>query len=130
MYTTYRRICQHSPLTNTAIFAIIALITLFTLMNTTQTSANEKTIAAFEARRHFGKLIDQVKLGGQFVVEEYGEAVAAVVPLKIYNAWKKDRERFFTTIRKAAEAADLSEEEANKLASEAVKSVRAEAKQT
>src|SRR2546422_774884 len=97
-------------------------------MNSTQTAVTEKTIAAFEARRHFGKMIDQVKLGENFVVEEYGEPVAAFVPLQIYEAWKKDRKRFFATMREAAETANLSEVEANKLAAEAVEAVRANAK--
>jgi antitoxin (DNA-binding transcriptional repressor) of toxin-antitoxin stability system len=93
-------------------------------MNTIQTTVTEKTIAAFEARRYFGKVLDGVKAGDKFVVEEYGEPVAAVIPLRIYNQWKKDREAFFDQMEEIAEAVNLSPEEADRLAAEVVQAVR------
>ena len=91
-----------------------------------QTAVTEQTIASFEGGSYFEKLIGQVRLGRKFVVEEEGKPVAAVVPLQIYNTWKKESKRFFTTMREAAKTANLSEEEADRLADEAVKAVRAQ----
>jgi len=99
-------------------------------MNITQTGATEKTIAAFEARRHFGKLLDEVGRDTKFVVEAHGEKVAALVPLKIYEQWKKDQEAFFALMDQAASNANLSPEEADKLAAEAVADVRTQAKKS
>ena len=93
-------------------------------MNTLQTGITEKTIPAFEARRHFGKLLDEVSKDHKFVVEVRGQAVAALVPLKIYQKWKKDRETFFSLMEEAAENASLPPEEADSLAAEAVQAVR------
>jgi prevent-host-death family protein len=49
-------------------------------MNITNTSVTEKSVPSFEARRHFGKLIDGVKAGDKFVIKEHGQPVAAIVP--------------------------------------------------
>lgn len=54
----------------------------------------DKTIGAFEARRKFG------------------------------NQWKKTREAFFNKIRKVANKVNLTSKEAERIANEAVKSVR------
>lgn len=87
----------------------------------------EKTVAAFEARRQFGKILqDVVSKGNAFVVERHGEEVAAIVPVQVYRAWQERREEFFSSIRAAAERSNLSEEEAMALAEEAVQAVRAE----
>ena len=68
-----------SILTNITLFATIALIARYT-MNITNTSVTEKSVPSFEARRHFGKLIDDVKAGDKFVIKEHGQPVAAIVP--------------------------------------------------
>ena len=86
----------------------------------------EKTIAAASARRQFGKVLDDVVAKGHnYVVERHGEQVAAVVPMDIYRQMKKEREKFFDKIRAAAERANLTPQEADKLAEEAVRAVRA-----
>ncbi|MSQ15634.1 MAG: type II toxin-antitoxin system Phd/YefM family antitoxin [Dehalococcoidia bacterium] len=84
----------------------------------------EKMIAAFEARRTFGKILQQVLQGERFVVERNGEAVAAVVPIEVYEQWKQSRNAFFAKIRAAAKEADLPEVEADRLAEEAIQAVR------
>jgi prevent-host-death family protein len=95
-------------------------------MNVTQTGATEKTIAAFEARRHFGKLLDEVSRDTKFVVKVHGEKVAALVPLSIYEQWKREQETLLALMDEAATNANLSSEEAESLAEEAVKTVREE----
>jgi prevent-host-death family protein len=87
----------------------------------------EKTIASFEARRQFGKVLRDVEVrGNSFVVERHGEPVAALVPLRIYEQWKREQDNFFALLDKAQQNANLSEEEAMELALEAVAAVRAE----
>jgi prevent-host-death family protein len=97
-------------------------------MNSIQTAVTEKTIAAFEARRYFGKILDGVKAGEKFVVEEYGEPVAAVVPLAMYTQWKREREAFFDQMEAIAQEVNLSPQEAERIATEAVQAVRARKK--
>jgi prevent-host-death family protein len=86
----------------------------------------EKKVAAFEARRHFGTLIEDVSAkGDKVIVERHGKPVAVVVPLEVYEQWKAERIRFFDMIELAANNADLSPDEADRLAEEAVAAVRA-----
>ena len=71
----------------------------------------EKTIAAFEARRKFGKILQEVAgKGDRFVVERHGEPVAAVVPMEVYENWKRQRTEFFDLIRAMQQEADLDPE--------------------
>ena len=85
----------------------------------------EKTIGAFEARRSFGKILQEVTArGDKFVVERHGEAVAAVVPIEVYKQWKRARSEFFARLRAASQAANLSPEAAERLAAEAVEATR------
>lgn len=86
----------------------------------------EKTVGAFEVRRSFGRILQDVAASGdRVVVERHGQAVAAVVPIEVYNQWKRSRADFFARMRRAAELADLTPEDADALAAEAVKAVRA-----
>ena len=85
----------------------------------------EKSVAAFEARRRFGQLLQDVATkGDSVVVERHGEPVAAVVPIELYRQWKQERNRFFAAIREAATRADLAPADADELAREAVAAVR------
>lgn len=93
-------------------------------MSTTPLDVTEKQIASFEARRHFGELIDGVKSGDKFLITEHGKQVAAVVPLKIYEGWKKERQTFFDQVRDISKQVNLSPEKADRLAAEAVNAVR------
>jgi prevent-host-death family protein len=85
----------------------------------------EKTIGAFEVRRQFGKVLQEVaSKGDRFVVERHGEAIAAVVPIEVYQQWKRARGEFFDRLRAVADQARLSPQEADELACEAVEAVR------
>lgn len=87
----------------------------------------EKTVAAFEARRRFGKILQDVLTNrDSYVVERHGEEVAAIVPVQVYRAWKERQDAWFESMRVASETANLTEEEAMALAEEAVQAVRAE----
>jgi prevent-host-death family protein len=85
----------------------------------------ERTISAFEARRSFGKVLDDVAArGDRLIVERHGAPVAAVVPIAEYVRWQRDRAAFFDRLEAAARRADLPEDEAERLVAAAVQDVR------
>ncbi len=91
----------------------------------------EKMIGAFEARRQLGKILKEVAgKGDHYVVEYHGEPVAAVVPIELYEQWKRRREAFFERMREAAERSkayeDVSEEAAMRIVNEEMHAYRAE----
>lgn len=46
----------------------------------------EKVVGAYEARRQFGKVLNDVNGNGdRIVVERHGEAIAALVPMSVYR---------------------------------------------
>jgi prevent-host-death family protein len=80
-----------------------------------------KTISAWEARRNFGKLMDEVaQTNRTVIVESHGEAKVAVVPLGVVERIERQRQEFFDTMRSISGRVNLSEEEAAQLAEEAV----------
>lgn len=84
----------------------------------------EKTVGAFEMRRSLGKMLQDISARGErYIVERHGEPIAAVVPVEVYEQWKRSRNRFFEQLRRAQSRANLSPEEADALAEEAVRSV-------
>jgi prevent-host-death family protein len=86
----------------------------------------EKRVSAFEVRRNFGQMLqDIVARGDKFVVERHGTPVAVVVPVEVYDQWKQSRERFFETLRLAQANSGATEDEAAALAAETVKAIRA-----
>ncbi len=85
----------------------------------------EKTVSAYEARRNFGKFLQEVSAKGEkIVVERHGEPVAVVVPVEVYKQWQRSRQGFFDKLQEMANRANLSPEEADQLAEEAVKWAR------
>ena len=52
----------------------------------------EKIVGAFEFRRRFGKVLQDIAArGDRYIVERHGEPVAAVVPVEVYEQWKRSR---------------------------------------
>jgi prevent-host-death family protein len=91
----------------------------------------EKTVSAAQARRQFGKLLDAVATCHErVIIERHGEPAAVLVPVNVYQQWQELREAafndLFALIERAQANANLSEEEADALAAEAVAAVRAE----
>ncbi len=90
----------------------------------------EKTVSAEQARRHLGELLDAVEdCRERVVIERRGEPVAVLVPVAVYEQWRQSRDAafddLFAVIEHAQMNANLSPEEADALAAEAVASVRA-----
>lgn len=84
-----------------------------------------KTIGAFEIRRKFGQILQSILGGDKFIIQWHGQPVAAVVPMSVYEQWKKNRALFFEKLRTAQEQADLTPEEADAVALAAVGAIRA-----
>ena len=85
----------------------------------------EKTVGAFEARRSFGRILQDVAAKGEkIVVERHGEPIAALVPIHIYEQWKRRRDAFFDQIDEVAKRANLSAEDADELVQEAIQKTR------
>ena len=87
----------------------------------------EKTVSAYEARRNFGKYLQDVAAkGNNIVVERHGEPVAVVVPVSVYKQWQRRRSEFFRWLEEVSGRINASEEEAETLIEEAIQAVRAE----
>lgn len=87
----------------------------------------EKVLGVTEARKKFSNIVEQVQYQGDaYLINRYGRPAAAVVPVEVYNNWQRQREEFFDLIRDMQEEADLSPQEADRLAKEALAAIRAE----
>ena len=88
----------------------------------------ERASQPSKVRRQFGKLLQEYVScsvrGDRFLVERHGEPVAAVVPIAVYDQWKRARGDFFAKIHAAATRSDVPATEAEHLASQAVDVVR------
>lgn len=82
-------------------------------------------MGAFEARRQFGRILQEVVADrDKYVIERHGQPVAAVVPIEVYEQWKRQRRAFFDRVRQIAEDSGVAEEEADALVDEAIRDVR------
>jgi len=85
----------------------------------------EKKIGLAQARKEFSKVINDVQYQGEsYIISRHGEEAAAVVPLQVYQNWIEGREKFFNSIREIQSAANLDQQQAKKLAEEAVAHAR------
>ncbi len=87
----------------------------------------EKVLGITKAREEFSTIIEQVQhQGDSYIINRHGKPAAAVVPIQVYEEWKRQRNEFFDFIRRAQQEADLSPEAAEQIASEAIRAVRTE----
>ena len=64
----------------------------------------EKMIGLTEARKQFSGIVNEVMYQGDtYVIEKQGKPAAAVVPMDVYEQWRRRRERFFDLIRDVQE---------------------------
>lgn len=84
------------------------------------------TVSAMEARQKFGEILNKVDLvHNQYIVERNGRPLAAIVPISsLESIQNKARKRALSFLNSAG--SNLSDEEANSIAVEAVKEVRLE----
>jgi prevent-host-death family protein len=87
----------------------------------------EKKLGVSEARREFSDLVEKVQYQGDtFIISRRGIPAAAVVPVQVYENWRRQRDELFQLIREMQDEAGLDPEEAELLAAEAVAAVRKE----
>ncbi|MFC1976509.1 type II toxin-antitoxin system Phd/YefM family antitoxin [Chloroflexota bacterium] len=86
----------------------------------------EKTISAMEARKNFGRLLEETHYQGNvFVIQRATKPMAALIPLEQYQQWQLRREEFFALIDKAQErTGQLSPSELEETIAEAVQVVK------
>ena len=86
----------------------------------------QRVLGITKAREEFSQVVEQVQYqGDSYIISRHGKPAAAVVPIEVYENWKRQREEFFDLIRQVQQESDLSPEEAERLAAEAVAAVRA-----
>ena len=59
------------------------------------------------------------------LIERDGAPVAAVVPLRVWEAWQRETDRMFEVMEEAARRANMTEEEGQALIEEAISAIRA-----
>jgi prevent-host-death family protein len=92
----------------------------------------ERELNARQARTKFSTILDQVQhKGDAYIINRNGKPAVAVVPLKVYENWKSQREALFVSIRAIQELnQDSDPDEAMELILEAQQAIRAERKAT
>lgn len=87
----------------------------------------ERMLGITKAREGFSHIIEQVQYRrDNYIISRHGKPAAAVVPIEVYENWKRQREELFDLFRQMQQEANLTPEEAERLATEAVVTVRAQ----
>jgi prevent-host-death family protein len=85
----------------------------------------EKELGLTKARDKFGDLVEQVQYQGvTYIISRNGKPAAAIVPIEVYESWKRERSAFFNLIRQVQESVKLTPDEAELISSEAVNATR------
>ena len=85
----------------------------------------EKVLGITKARQEFSNIVEQVQYQGQsYIINRHGKPAAAVVPIEVYENWRRQRSELFDLIREMQQQADVPPDEADRLAAEAVSAVR------
>ena len=100
--------------------------TIQTINNQGDRSKMEKELGVTQARQVFGTMVEQVQYQGDtYIISRHGKPAAAMVPVAVYEAWKRQRQELFDQIREMQREADLEPAEAEQVAAEAVAAARA-----
>ena len=85
----------------------------------------DKSIGIAEARTSLREIVDQVQLkGNAYIISRNGKRAAAIVPVEIYENWRRQRQELFDQVRVFQKRANLRPEVAEQIALEAVRAVR------
>lgn len=89
-------------------------------------------LGAREARTNFAELLGRVKYGGEaFIVERSGKAMAALVPVELYESWLAERAEAFKVVdRIRGRQTDLNAAEVEADIAEAIEAVRNNARRS
>lgn len=87
----------------------------------------KRKMSITEARKQFSDLIEQVRFrGDSYIISKRGKPAAAVVPVQVYENWRRQRAAFFDKVRSTQKAVSLSPEEAEVLAMESISTIRSD----
>jgi prevent-host-death family protein len=91
----------------------------------------ERELGITKAREEFSSIVEQVQFKGDtFIISRHGKPAAAVVPVHVFEGWKRQRRELFDRIREMQQEADLEPEAAESISAEAVAAARAESQAT
>ena len=65
----------------------------------------ERVLGITRARQEFSDVVERVQYqGDSYIISRHGKPAAAVVPVEVYEGWKRQRRDLFDAIRKIQEA--------------------------
>lgn len=84
------------------------------------------SLSASNTRTYLTQILNDVSTRkDRLIIERDNQPVAAIVPIEIYTRWRVDWDRGFELLAEASARANLSEMEADALATETVAALRA-----
>ena len=86
----------------------------------------ERKLGLTEARQNFSELVEGVQYRGDtYIINRHGKPAAAVVPLNVYENWKRQRTQFFDSVQKIQDAnRDIDPDEVMREIIEAQQTIR------
>jgi prevent-host-death family protein len=65
----------------------------------------EKELGITKAREQFSTIVEQVQYqGDSYVISRHGKPAVAIVPIEVYETWKRQRQALFEAIRQVQDA--------------------------
>jgi prevent-host-death family protein len=67
----------------------------------------ERELGITKARETLSDVVEQVQYQGDtYIISRHGRPAAAVVPIEVYENWKRQRREFFDAVRRIQSAND------------------------
>ena len=89
----------------------------------------ERELNVTKAREELSNIVDRVQFQGDtYIISRNGKPAVAVVPLKVYHSWRRQRQEFFDLVQSISSRANMDPDEAMALALEAQQAVREQTK--
>jgi prevent-host-death family protein len=61
----------------------------------------ERELGITKARKTLSDMVERVQFQGDtFIISRHGKPAAAVVPIEVYENWKRQRREFFDAVRR------------------------------
>ena len=65
----------------------------------------ERELGITKARETLSDVVEQVQYqGATYIISRHGKPAAAVVPIEVYETWKRQRQAFFDAVRRLQSA--------------------------
>lgn len=70
----------------------------------------ETVLGVTKAREKLSEIVESVQYQNDaFIISRHGRPAAAVVPVEVYESWKRQRKEFFDLVRRFQEASGEAE---------------------